>query len=462
MNTPLRITLLISVIVLVGAGCGSDSSDATSATEDVSLKYWRVFDDVDTLDSIIDDYRDAHSNVKISYTKWRFEEYEDELIRAFAEGRGPDMFTIHNTWMSSFEDLIMPMPESITTSSLEQQGTVRKETVTVVTTEETMSLRELKSDYVEQVASDVVMDYQATSNSDVEDRIFGLPLALDTLALFYNKDLLDAAGIARPPGTWSDFQDDVELLTSIDSEGNINQSGAAIGTSDNVDRAMDILTLLMMQNGTDMTDSRGRVSFHVIPDDAPEDVYPGLDATEFYTDFANPTKSVYTWNDEYSDSFDAFANGETAFFFGYSYHIPLIRTVAPKLNFAIDNVPQISGAQEVNFANYWVEVVSKDTEDEDWAWGFILYAADEDNVGSYLDEAGKPTALRSLISSQLDDEMIGPFAEQVLTATSWYHGSDIDAAEEALNELIDNILSGIYEGEDAIELAASKVSQTYE
>ena len=171
MNTPLRITLLISVIVLVGAGCGSDSSDATSATEDVSLKYWRVFDDVDTLDSIIDDYRDAHSNVKISYTKWRFEEYEDELIRAFAEGRGPDMFTIHNTWMSSFEDLIMPMPESITTSSLEQQGTVRKETVTVVTTEETMSLRELKSDYVEQVASDVVMDYQATSNSDVEDQI---------------------------------------------------------------------------------------------------------------------------------------------------------------------------------------------------------------------------------------------------------------------------------------------------
>lgn len=458
LKKPFAILGLIALLT-TGAGCGGSTS---TALEKVDLEIWRVFDDDNTFDAIIDAYRASHPNVKINYREWRFDEYEDELVRAIAEGRGPDIFSLHNTWMHEYQDLMLPMPETVTTQVQEQRGTVRKEIVTVEREEETMSIRELSSSFVEQVEKDVVLDYQPDDSVEPEKKIYGLPLAMDSLALFYNKDLLDAAGIAQPPASWSEFQDDVIELTTFDTDGEVEQSGAALGTSRNIERSVDIVSLLMMQNGTDMTDERGRVTFNEIGSDVPDDLYPSYDAVAFYTDFANPTKAVYTWNDSFSSSYEAFANGETAFFIGYSYHIPLIRTAAPKLNFAVTKIPQIEGGRAVNFANYWVEAVSGQSEFPDWAWDFILFAADEENVTSYLEEAQKPTALRALISSQLDDEWLGPFAAQVLTAESWYQGYDADAADEAIKDLIDEVLAGVEDPQDSMNAAASRVKQTYE
>ena len=47
----------------------------------------------------------------------------------------------------------------------------------------------------------------------------------------------------------------------------IIQSAAAIGTTDNVERSTDILGVLMMQNGTQMTDENGMASVSIrLPD----------------------------------------------------------------------------------------------------------------------------------------------------------------------------------------------------
>jgi len=58
-----------------------------------------------------------------------------------------------------------------------------------------------------------------------------LPLSLDTLAMIYNKDLLDSAGIAVLPKNWNDFDGDVARLRSVNAQGQIVQAGAAIGGS---------------------------------------------------------------------------------------------------------------------------------------------------------------------------------------------------------------------------------------
>lgn len=450
------------ILILTGQGCFGGGGGNATAQKSVELNIWRVFDDDDTFDGIIAAYRASHPNVKINYRELRFNEYEKELVSAFAEDRAPDIFSIHNNKIGEFQSLMLPMPATVTITQQEQRGTVRKEVVVVTTEKKTISQRELKQRFVEQVPKDVIRSYQPNVKIDAEERIFGLPLSVDTLAMFYNKDLLNAAGIATPPTSWTDLQEAVIALTTYDESGEVLQSGAAMGESDNVERSTDILSLLMMQNGTEMTDERGRITFNQIPavlDDL--DIVPGIDATVFYTDFANPTKQVYTWNDSFPSSFEAFANGDTAFFFGYSYHIPLLRTTAPKLNFDIASVPQINGGREVNYANYWVEAVSKDTENPDWAWDFLQFATHEDNVPSYLTEANKPTALRSLISTQLDDEDLAVFAKQTLTAESWYLGIDANAMEEAMRNLIDDILAGPEKLIDPLNNAARKVSQTY-
>ncbi len=452
--------VLGSVLITTGIGCGS--SESASSLEDVTLKFWSVFDNESAYRDIISSYTTLHPNVKVEYKKLRADEYSDELVRALAEGEGPDVFAVHNDSIEEYKNLMIPMPTSTKITYLETQGTLRKATVVVERETPTMSQKTLKSSFVDAVAGDVIRDYQPDPKVEATERVFGLPMSVDTLGLFSNKDLLNAAGIAAAPTTWEELQDDVIKLTQTDSVGNITQSGAAIGTSDNVERAPDILAALMMQNGTNMTDERGRVAFHTIPDGTPDNVFPGLDAVNFYTDFANPTKEVYTWNNDFADSFEAFANGETAFFFGYSYHVPLFRTASPKLNFATSKLPQISGGREVNYANYWVNSVSKDTENVDWAWDFVAFMADADNVTSYLDETKKPPALRSLINGTLADEDVGTFAEQLLTARSWYHGNDVAAMEQAMNDFIDAVLAGPEDIESTIEQAARVVAQTYE
>lgn len=450
-----NIALLLLPLVLMGAGCGGTSTAEKLSTTQHTITIWRVFDDDDTYSQIMSAYQALHPNISFEYRELRYEEYEDELIRAFAEGEGPDIFSIHNTWIGKYESLIQPMPDSLTIPYTETRGTIKKEVIYTVQEEPTMSQRALKSNYVDVVVDDVLRSYKANAKAEEEDRIFALPMGMDSLALYYNTDLLNAAGIPEPPGTWTQFQDQVALMTQINTNDSIVQAGAAIGTSRNVERAFDLVSILMMQNGTQMTDSRGRVTFAQETDSG----FLGGEALRFYTDFANPLKAVYTWNEDMPDSFDAFTSGNTAFFFGYSYHNDFIKTANAKLNFSVSPLPQIDGGKTVNFANYWVETVAKSTDAGDWAWDFVQFAAGEDRVTSYLTQAKRPAALRALINSQLEDEVLSVFAGQTLTADSWYRGGDALVAEEAFLDLIDAFLSGS-EQERALKDAQNKVNQS--
>jgi ABC-type glycerol-3-phosphate transport system substrate-binding protein len=155
--------------------------------------------------------------------------------------------------------------------------------------------------------------------------------------------------------------------------------------------------------------------------------------------------------------------------------IPQIKALAPKLNFAITGIPQIKDNPPVNFANYWVESVSNKILTDpknikigngyaqlkyNYAWDFIQFATKENLVQSYLDSTGKPTALKSLIKEQQEDRDLEVFANQLLTAKSWYKGNDSNAAEIVIKDLIDKIVNGESDIAKAINLAAQKVQQT--
>jgi multiple sugar transport system substrate-binding protein len=448
--------LLVMIAILPGFGCKSGGSAAQKLLEPVKLTYWSVFNDSDSMEGIITAYRALHPNVSIEYTKLRYDEYNDALLRAFAEDRGPDIFSVQNTGMKGALSLIAPMPSTVELAYQETRGTIKKELVTVVRKEPTLSLRSLNDTFIDVVPDDVV--YPATEQGQVVNRIYGLPLSVDTLALYYNRDLLDAAGIPTPPSTWEEFQADVVKLTKYDAKGKVVQSGAAIGTGKNVERAGDILSALMMQSNVPMADTRGRATFSQKQPGSRE--VPAVEAWRFYTNFANPTKEVYTWDTSLGSSFDAFAAGQTAFFFGYSYHDALIKARSPKLRFSVAPLPQLDAAKPVNFAQYWVETVSKKTKHASFAWDFVQFAAKEANVKSYLQVAKKPTALRNLVLWQADDALLAPFASQLLRAKDWYNGKNPDAALRAVADMIDKVVSGTMPIEEAIVSAEAQVNQT--
>lgn len=460
-NKIIILALIFTFLLTSGFGCKLVDKTTQEAMKPITLTYWRVYDGEDAFEEILNAYKKLHPFITINYRKLRYSEYEGELINALAEDRGPDIFSIHNTWTKKYLSKITPMPPTITMAYPVERGAIKKEIIPELRTAKSPGLNDIKNNFVDAVYQDVVIPTLDKKTNQYEQKIYGLPLSVDTLAMYYNKDLFNNAGIAEPPAYWNNtFQQDVKKMTKQNDKGEIIQSGAALGGTNNIERYSDILSILMMQNGSVMMDEGGQVLFNRIPITFKDQKYnPGLEALRFYSDFSNPAKEVYSWNKELDNSLNMFTQGKLGIMFGYSYHLPTIKAQAPKLNFGITKLPQIEGNTPVNFANYWIETVSNKSKYANEAWDFVQFAATADQVKTYLSKAKKPTALRALVNEQIDDLDIGVFAEQILTAKSWYKGADSNAMEKIFADMIDTVL--IQEKiENVINLAASKVQQT--
>lgn len=455
------------LLALAGQGCTRALSPETqAAARPVTLRIWSVVDDYDVYQASVNEFRRDHPNVSVDYRRLRVEEYEDELLDALAEDRGPDIFLIHNTWTNKYLTKIVPMPRTTRTAYRVMSDTLKKEPTWELRAEPTISLVQFRDTYADAISHDLLRTVNVAAEgqpSDFQERPMGIPVGLDTLALYYNKDILNVAGIPTPPENWTQFADQVRQITRLDSNGNILQSAASIGTAYNVERSTDILTALMIQNGTEMSTPDGAPFFHIMPASiqGSREEPPSFQATQFYTDFANPATDVYTWNGNQPASLDAFIQGRTAFFFGYSYHYDTIRSRGPRLNLGLTKLPQIEGNPVKNVANYWYWAVSRKSRNQDVAWRYLNTLTNAETVKTVLDNAKRPAARKSLLSAQLEDEHVGVFASQVLTAVSWYKGKDPEAMERALQQLIDDVVTGARDVERAIYFAANQVGQTY-
>lgn len=435
-----------------GFGCKITDKVTQEAMKPVTLRFWRVFDGQDAFDQIIANYKILHPFINIEYRKLRYEEYEAELLNALAEDRGPDIFSIQNTWINKYQSKLMPMPAKITMAYPITKGTIKKETIPELRTTNSLSLKDIRDKFIDTVSYDVISEDQ---------KVYGLPLFVDTLVLIYNRDLFNNAGLSEIPQYWnSEFLQNVKKMTKQNQKGEIIQSGIALGGTSNVSRFSDILSLIMMQNGATMLNNKS-ISFN---QQLPGSNYnPGLEALRFYTDFANPLKESYTWSNALPSSLEMFISGQVAMIFAYSYDIPLIKAQAPKLNFSITAVPQIEGTPptNINFANYWVEVVSKKSKNTNEAWDFIQFITREDQVKLYLEKTKRPTALKSLVASQKNDDELRVFANQLLTAKSWYKGYGPQAVDSAFKEMIDAVNNATGEKpEEILDRATDKLQQT--
>jgi len=457
------------LLSLLGQGCTKGTSpEALKLSEKKTVTVWGVIDDYDSYNKIFNDFKKVYPYVTIDFKKFRIEEYEEKLVNAMAEDRGPDIFMVHNTWIGKYLPKIQPQPPTVKVADQVVTGTAQKKVALQVAEKKLLSPSAMRNEFADAVSYDAIRTVNVSTDPkkvDMQDRVLGIPMSLDTLALYYNKDLMNAAGVATPPAGWDEFQKAVRKLTVLDNRGDIIQAGAGFGTGANVDRSSDIMTLLMMQNRTEMTGTDGYPRFQAIPQalagEAEEP--PAIQALKFYTDFADPSTDVYTWNLSMPNSLDAFTNGTAAFYVGFSYNRALITSRAPKMNMGISEVPQINPGMKANVANYWLWTVSKRSKSQDMAWYLVNFMTGKDHVAEYLSVAKRPAARKALLESQLENPDISVFASQVLTAKSWYKGVDPAGMEAALEWMVDTVVRGEVEPDrlyDVVRKAAEKVSIT--
>jgi len=413
--------LIIGILVLIF----TNLRKPPEGQQEFSLKVWGV-DDKQIFTELIRNYKGLRTGAKVEYTQFDSKDLDGALLNALASGEGPDVFYVSNRGLPKTLGKLYP-------ASPQQFNLVQ--------------LRALFPTVVEQ-------DFVYSTSS----QIFALPLYLDTLALIYNQDFFDQAGIIAPPKTWDEFQNVVAKLRDVSPSGQIARAAAAIGGSEKtVDSGADLLELLMMQNGARMTsDDLTSATFAQQQGSA----NPGASAFDFYMQFANSGSPYYTWNDSQPDSLESFIGGKTAMILNYQSVTSEIKNKSPFLRFAVAPMPQPSGAQIfVNFPKYYGLAVSRQSKLPSWAWDFVVYLTTNPQIEKiYLDATGRPPALRQAIGEKLDDPVLGVFAKQALTARSWHEADDA-----AVNKIMDNAIAAVLSGQTdslkALRQAQDQVSQ---
>ncbi|MBI2010938.1 MAG: extracellular solute-binding protein [Candidatus Colwellbacteria bacterium] len=363
------IVLLILIGILPGRRSGSE----------VSLELWGI-DDKDAWKSVINNFEQLYPEVSVNYTEVTPGSYEEELLNALAAGRGPDVFMFKSTWLLKHRNKIYPA----------QTSKISPETVSSL--------------FPQVVEDDFIAD----------NRVYALPLSVDTLAIVYNRDIFDGRGLALPPKTWSEFEAAVSKLRTF-TGGNLISSGASLGASSGtVPNAPDILSLLLLE--------RDILTIDVDSDRVDLTSQTAEEALRFYLKFADPESSVYAWNNSFGNSIEALASEKTAMVFAYSDEIPEIRERNPQIDLGISAAPQFNLSNSVNYAKYWglaVSATSVQTTREA-AWDFVIFATtDGASATSYASTTRRPPALRFLINQISGDSELGVFAAQALTAKSW-------------------------------------------
>jgi multiple sugar transport system substrate-binding protein len=411
--------LLFSFLFLLNGCFAKEQTKKTTKAAEVKLVYYRLYDEEDVIQPLIQQYASTHPNVSITYKKFTDPvEYENLIINELAEGEGPDIFSAPNYWFLRNVKKISPMPESI------------------------MTVKQFGDTFVTVAQNDLVL----RDPTDSKVKIYGIPMSVDTLALYYNKAAFDdkIPSRGKPAETWEGLKEDVFKLTKKDqSFERFEVAGIALGRSDNVLRAVDVLYMMMLQYKTDFYNSnisQAQFSRQTAIAATGINLNPATEALKLYTSFALPANKNYSWNSYLADSksslkeIEAFSKGKVTMIFGYSYLYQQILneikdlkdrgvTTIDEKNLRVAAAPQVidpktSTEKRVSYASYYAETVSRTSENQTAAWEFLTFISSKENLKFYNEKTHRPTSRRDMIDDQVQDPIYGVFAEQIGYAES--------------------------------------------
>lgn len=414
--------VLSAALVILGPGRAKPTPPA------VTLSLWDIGNHESEWQAILESYRRLHQNVTIVYRAVQEEGYEGTIVNALAAGRGPDIFVIRDAWIIRQRDKIAPLPAD---SPL-------------------FAARDLVSSFAE-IASENLVTPQG--------EIIGAPLSVDTLALFYNRDKFNAAGIAEPPKTWDDVASLSRRSARVTPVGDILATGLAMGTGVNTDHATDILSALILQKGDPIV-RRGGTNAVLLGSGAGE-------ALAFYASFADRSAQNYSWNRLKGSSLDAFAEERAAMAIGYANDIPRLYEKNPHLNLGVAPFPQFADMPTpVTYGSFSFPVVSKASRNIGAAWKFLAYLASHDGATLYAEHSGRAPLRRDVIAtgphsgSAGDDAVLEVLYRAALTAKNWPIPNE-DAVSRIFETMIDGVLAKTITPNEALGRARQQMMNLF-
>lgn len=387
--------LIIITALFFWAKRFKSSTGGTPFGKKGEIVWWGIQHDGSVYTPLIEEFEKTKNGVKVVYKKQSPQDYRERLMNSLKQGKGPDIFEIHNTWPSMFKDELSTLPSSI------------------------MSKEEFSSSFYPLIVSDLT----------ITNSIVAFPLEFDVLTLFVNDDIF-AAAAKEPPKSWVELRDLSAVLTQrLGEKGRIIQAGVALGETQNVDYWPEILGLLLFQNRVNPADpSKG----------------PTASIFSFYKYF----KDNRIWDWTLPSSVSAFAKGRLAMFFGPTREAFNIAKENPNLRFRTVRLPQLpkNSPQDPDFsyATYWVNGVWNKSQNKEIAWEFLKFLAEKESLRKINDNIAKTETFRRLYPrpdmnvSFNEDPILGSAVSLAFSAKSFFLADKTFDGENGINSQINS------------------------
>lgn len=359
------------------------------------------------------------SGVSLTYTEKDPATFEADLVDALASGKGPDL-------IFASQDLI-----------LRQQGKL------AVLPYDSLSERDFKNAYAG--SAEIFLTPTGT---------LAAPVLVDPLVLYWNRTLLANAGVASPPRFWDELFTMAPLISQKDKQGNLLRSLIALGEYGNISDAKSVLSALILQGGNAIVgkDSSGRFT-SLLRLQTQNELSPVESALRFYTDFSNPSKSIYSWNRGLQNSQELFAAGKLGLYVGLASELSAIRAKNPNLDFDVAALPQVrDGARVATYGHIYAFAAPRAGANQAaalTAGELLAQAAPAQAVANAL---RIPPVRRDLLGVTPSDPYLVVFYRAALQSYSWM---DLDASgsDDVFRRMVESVTSGRARIGDAVSRA---------
>jgi multiple sugar transport system substrate-binding protein len=360
---PRGVLALVAVVALLAAACGgtstgtaapsagasaaaseapagSASSGESPAASDagytgppatITYSIWGDPQEIASQTAIADAFHAANPNITVNVDVSDWDAYWDKLQTGIAGGAAPDVFAMDGPLFPDYQsrDVLLDLKPMIDRDGYD----------------------------LTQLADQGVADFTTADGGQ-----YGLPRDLNTIVLYYNKDMFDAAGIPYPDETWdwAKLRDVAKQLTKdADGNGTPEQWGFYTETTD-----MENFWLsAVWQNGGDVLAPDGK-STVLNTDQAAGGIQFLQDL--IWKDKVMPDPAIT------AETGDAFEQGQAAMEANGSWLIPTHS--AAGLNFGVAPLPA-GPAGRFTSVNPTGAVVYKGSKNPDAAWAFVKYLA---------------------------------------------------------------------------------------
>lgn len=191
-----RLLVLVMIVSLVLAACGGPKTTGSNEPVTISMMMWGDPAELEVWNQIVSDFHQANPNITVKVEVSDWDSYWTKLKTMLSAGTPPDVFAMDAPLYLDYQSRGV---------LLNLQPYLDK-----------------NPDMLNGVYPQTLEAYKTP------DGMYGLPRDFQTIVLFYNKDMFDAAGVTYPTADWT--YDDLrnaaqELTKDSNDDGKIDQFG---------------------------------------------------------------------------------------------------------------------------------------------------------------------------------------------------------------------------------------------